>query len=53
MLKLLGWVYLNTRLILVRDKEFILLGGGTKKMQRKDIKKAQMLWAEYKKSNGK
>ena len=31
----------------------ILLGGGTKKMQSKDIKKAQTLWAEYKKSKGK
>ena len=31
----------------------ILLGGGTKKMQGKDIKKAQMLWADYKKSKTK
>ena len=27
----------------------ILLGGGTKKMQRKEIKEAQMLWTQYKK----
>jgi putative addiction module killer protein len=28
----------------------ILIGGGTKKTQNKDIKKAHLLWAEYKKS---
>ncbi len=27
----------------------ILVGGGTKKTQKKDIEKAQMFWAEYKK----
>ena len=31
------------------DELVILLGGGTKKMQRKDIKEAQMLWTQYKK----
>ena len=31
------------------DELVILLGGGTKKMQRKDIKETQMLWAQYKK----
>jgi putative addiction module killer protein len=35
------------------NKLIILLGGGTKKMQSKDIKKAQKLWAEYKKRKGK
>jgi putative addiction module killer protein len=31
------------------DEFVILLGGGTKKMQRKEIKEAQMLWTQYKK----
>jgi putative addiction module killer protein len=30
------------------DKLFILLGGGTKKHQQKDIDRAQKLWEEYK-----
>jgi putative addiction module killer protein len=31
------------------DELVILLGGGTKKMQRKEIKENRMLWAQYKK----
>lgn len=30
------------------DRVVILLGGGTKKRQRKDIAEAQQLWKEYK-----
>jgi|SRR3989304_4892613 putative addiction module killer protein len=30
------------------EEVVILLGGGTKKTQEKDIRTAQMLWAEYK-----
>ena len=30
------------------DTLVILLGGGTKKRQQKDIVKAKMLWKEYK-----
>ena len=30
------------------DEVVILLGGGSKKTQEKDIRTAQMLWAEYK-----
>ena len=30
------------------DELVILLGGGSKKSQAKDIQTAQMLWAEYK-----
>jgi putative addiction module killer protein len=30
------------------DRLIILLGGGTKQRQQKDIKAAQTLWAEYK-----
>jgi putative addiction module killer protein len=33
-------------------KVIILLGGGSKKTQRKDIRAAQALWAEYKSSKG-
>ncbi len=32
-----------------RDKLIILLGGGTKKRQQKDIDQAKELWREYKK----
>ena len=31
------------------DKILILLGGGTKKRQKKDIEVAKALWKEYKK----
>ena len=31
------------------DKLVILLGGGTKKRQQKDIDRAKELWLEYKK----
>jgi len=31
------------------DELVILLGGGSKKRQDRDIKEAQMLWAQYKK----
>ena len=33
----------------VGDKLIILLGGGTKKHQQKDIDRAKKLWKEYKK----
>lgn len=39
-----GWIYLGkdgTRLV-------ILLGGGTKKRQQKDISNAQRYWKDYK-----
>src|SRR4030065_372946 len=35
------------------DVLVILLGGGTKKTQQKDIQAAHMLWAEYKAQKGK
>ena len=35
------------------DELVILLGGGAKKTQDKDIKIAQMLWAEYKQGKAK
>jgi len=31
-----------------RDKMIVVLGGGTKRTQNKDIKKAEKLWKEYK-----
>lgn len=34
------------------DELVILLGGGTKKHQSKDIKAAKVLWGEYKKIKG-
>ena len=38
------------RIYLARDGEalLVLLGGGTKKRQQADIKRAESLWAEYK-----
>lgn len=41
------------RVYIGRDGErlIILLGGGTKKGQRKDIAQAEALWEEYKKRN--
>jgi len=35
------------------DELVILLGGGAKKTQDKDIRTAQMLWAEYKQAKAK
>jgi len=35
------------------DELVILLGGGAKKTQDKDIQIAQMLWAEYKQAKAK
>jgi len=35
------------------DELVILLGGGSKKNQQKDIKTAQLLWGEYKDVKGK
>ncbi|MHB8845337.1 MAG: type II toxin-antitoxin system RelE/ParE family toxin [Nitrospirota bacterium] len=35
------------------DELVILLGGGAKKTQNKDIRIAQMLWAEYKQAKAK
>ena len=35
------------------DRVVILLGGGSKKTQRKDISTAQTLWAEYKAAKAK
>ena len=35
------------------DKLIILLGGGTKKGQQKDIDKAETIWKEYKERKAK